>query len=232
MKLVISCEHGGNAVPEPYRPLFAPYAPLLAGHRGYDIGALAVARDFAAAFDADCLYSTTTRLVVDLNRSLRHPRLFSPATRRLPRASRHELLRRHYVPYRRALGARVEAARRSELVVHVSCHSFTPVLDGEVREADIGLLFDPRHEVEARLCAAWRSRLLERGCGLRVRRNYPYRGVADAFTTELRRRFAGGRYLGIQLEVNQKHAQGAEDAWRGLRRLLAETFGRACAVLN
>ena len=70
------------------------------------------------------------------------------------------------------------------------------MLDGEVREADIGLLFDPRHEVEARLCGAWRSR------------------------------------LGIQLEVNQKHAQGAEGAWRGLRRLLAETFERACAVLN
>lgn len=232
MKLVISCEHGGNAVPARYRPLFAPYAPLLSGHRGYDIGALAVAQDLAAAFDAQCFYSTTTRLVVDLNRSLGHPRLFSPATRRLPRASRRELLGRHYLPYRRAVGAQVEAAIRGDLVVHLSCHSFTPVLDGEVREADIGLLFDPRHEIEARLCAAWRSRLLESGRGLQVRRNYPYRGVSDALTTGLRRRFADGRYLGIQLEVNQKHPQGAEDDWCALRGLLAETFERACAVLN
>ncbi|HUG79228.1 MAG TPA: hypothetical protein VML57_17235 [Burkholderiales bacterium] len=37
-------------------------------------------------------------------------------------------------------GARVEAAGRRQLVVRLSCHSFTPMLDGEVRDADVGLL--------------------------------------------------------------------------------------------
>jgi predicted N-formylglutamate amidohydrolase len=68
-------------------------------------------------------------------------------------------------------GARVEAAGRRQLVVRLSRLSFTPMLDGEVRDADVGLLFDPRHEAEARLCAAWQSALLARD--LRVRRNYP-----------------------------------------------------------
>jgi hypothetical protein len=36
-----------------------------------------------------------------------------------------------------------------------------------------------------------------------VRRNYPYRGTADGFTTYLRRQFSARKYLGIELEVNQ-----------------------------
>ena len=36
-----------------------------------------------------------------------------------------------------------------------------------------------------------------------MRRNYPYRGTSDGQVVELRRRFRDGRYLGIELELNQ-----------------------------
>src|SRR5436305_13375521 len=39
-ELLITCEHGGNAVPERYRGAFAGAARALASHRGYDPGAL------------------------------------------------------------------------------------------------------------------------------------------------------------------------------------------------
>jgi hypothetical protein len=39
-----------------------------------------------------------------------------------------------------------------------------------------------------------------------LRRNYPYRGVSDALVTHLRRRY-GGRGVGMEPELNQKHAQ-------------------------
>ncbi|MNC89676.1 hypothetical protein D3C83_56490 [compost metagenome] len=38
---------------------------------------------------------------------------------------------------------------------------------------------------------------------MRVRRNYPYRGIADGLPTWLRRRYPNARYGGVELEVNQ-----------------------------
>jgi hypothetical protein len=38
---------------------------------------------------------------------------------------------------------------------------------------------------------------------LRVRFNYPYRGVADGLSTWLRHRHREGRYVGVELEFNQ-----------------------------
>jgi hypothetical protein len=43
---------------------------------------------------------------------------------------------------------------------------------------------------------------------LRVRRNYPYLGKADGFTTYLRRHFPVDRYAGVEFEVNPKHPLG------------------------
>jgi predicted N-formylglutamate amidohydrolase len=92
-------------------------------------------------------------------------------------------------------------------VVHVSVHSFTPELDGDVRNADIGLLYDPKRKHEKAFCERWRTELLRRAPGLRVRMNYPYTGTSDGFTTALRRIFPKG-YCGIELEVNQRFAKG------------------------
>ncbi len=141
---LVTCEHGGNAVPAAYRRLFRGRRALLDSHRGYDPGALAMARALADAFDAPLVASTVSRLVVDLNRSRGHPRLFSAATRGTPAAVRAQILDRHYGPYRahveRIVGAAVARGRR---VIHVSSHTFTPELDGKVRRADVGLLYHP-----------------------------------------------------------------------------------------
>jgi predicted N-formylglutamate amidohydrolase len=48
--LVISCEHGGNRIPEPYRDLFRPYRASLHSHRGFDAGSLPMARALASGF--------------------------------------------------------------------------------------------------------------------------------------------------------------------------------------
>jgi predicted N-formylglutamate amidohydrolase len=231
-RLLVSCEHGGNRIPAEYRSLFARRGRVLATHRGYDAGALALARTFALAFRAPLFFSTTSRLLVDLNRSASNPAVFSDATRALPRAARSRLIERHHAPYWRAIDAAIaRAAAPGRRVVHVSCHSFTPRLAGVARRADIGLLFDPSRAAEAALCRAWRERLLARRPGLVVRRNYPYRGIDDGIITALRRRHPGRRYAGVEIEVSQKYPLGAAAAWRSLQRLLVETFAEAlCAA--
>jgi predicted N-formylglutamate amidohydrolase len=227
---LFTCEHGGNRIPRPYRSLFHGYDALLETHRGYDPGALLMARTLARSFEAPLVTSTISRLLVDLNRSLGHPALFSPATCRAPAAQRARIIARHYLPYR----LRVENLVRQSVadgrrVVHVSAHSFTPELDGKVRNADVGLLYDPRREGEARLCAAWQQLLTQSAPQLRVRRNYPYAGKGDGLTSHLRHCFASGAYLGIELEVNQAIVIAAGQRWKALRAVLTDSLRRSCA---
>ena len=228
MPILITCEHGGNRIPARYRALFRKHRSRLESHRGYDPGALAVARDFAAAFHAELVYSTTSRLLVELNRSPGHPQLFSAITSALPEEERRRVLERYYLPYREWVESQVRlAVERGRRILHVSCHSFTPKLDGVERQADVGLLYDPRRPAEARFCAAWRSELKSADPRLVVRRNYPYRGYADGLTTWLRKRYPDPAYAGIELEVNQKHVLGSAPQWRELRKLLLSTLERA-----
>ena len=223
-ELLITCEHGGNRVPRRYRHAFARAARALESHEGYDPGALQMARDFARRRRAPLYYSTVTRLLVELNASLWHARCFSRYSRRLSTKLRNEAVERYYLPYRQSVREHVaRLLRRGARVVHLSCHTFTPRLAGQVRHADVGLLFDPAHGTEASFCNRWGRALA--AAGLHVRRNYPYRGTDDGLTTDLRARF-GSRYSGIELEVNQRFPKGNRSRWNALRRLLVETLPR------
>ena len=118
---------------------------------------------------------------------------------------------------------------RGRRVIHVSSHSFTPELDGKVRRADVGLLYDPGRHGEAELCARWKASLAAIAPELRVRRNYPYAGKGDGLTSYLRLRFPPGAYVGIELEVNQKHRPRRGPALDGAARALIDSLRAACA---
>jgi predicted N-formylglutamate amidohydrolase len=187
-----------------------------------------MAREFAKAFDAPLVESTTSRLLVDLNRSIGNPELFSEAIPREPSGLRTEIVKTHYLPYRERAECLVEqAVLRGHRVIHVSSHSFTPVLDGDVRTADVGLLYDPARKVESELCVRWRDALATRDPDLRLRRNYPYLGKGDGFTSYLRKRFGPESYVGIELEVNQAIVLGSASIWKALRGHLVASLKTA-----
>lgn len=228
--LVITCEHGGKRIPASYRGLFHGHQALLDSHRGYDPGALAMARALAGAFAAPLVVSTVSRLLVDLNRSIGHPRLHYEAIRKAPADVRQEILRRYYEPYRtRAAALVTQAVGLHGQVIHVSSHSFTPELDGKVRNADIGLLYDPARPGEVDLCQRWLASLKACAPDLTIRRNYPYAGKGDGLTAWFRRRLAPDAYVGIELEVNQKHVFEAGRAWNALRQVIVESLRSALA---
>lgn len=228
--LLVSCEHGGNRIPRAYRQYFAACGALLRSHRGVDIGALRLARDMAEALGAPLHACTVSRLLVETNRSLHHRQLYSAQIRDAPPHLRRELLDRYYLPYRSDVQARIaEAVSRGMRVVHVSCHSFTPALDGVLRNADVGLLYDPRRAGERLLCRHWRAACRRLAPQLKVRMNYPYAGTADGFTTYLRRQFAAERYIGIELELNQRHALAPAAHWRSVRHAVIEALRQALA---
>lgn len=222
---LITCEHGGNRIPHRYRSLFDGHELLLATHRAWDAGALRMARDLSSALHAPLCASSMSRLLIDLNRSATHPRVYSEITRVAPEAVRLALRQHHYDIYRGTIERWVEqVATAGYCAIHVSSHSFTPELDGKRRTADVGLLYDPARPDEAALCRRWRTAIAKRMPALRIRMNYPYAGKSDGLTTSLRRRFAPGTYLGIELEINQRHVFADAGHWRAVRDAIADAL--------
>ena len=229
-RLVITCEHGGNRIPAPYHDLFRSHQALLDSHRGFDPGALTMAKALATALAAPLVASTVSRLLVDLNRSLGHPRLHFELIRTAPAEVRQQVVERHYQPFREQVEHHVRQAIADRgHVIHISSHSFAPELEGKVREADIGLLYDPARPGEVDLCARWKASLKACAPEFTVRRNYPYAGKGDGLTTWFRRRLPPSAYVGIELELNQKHVSGPASQWTALREAIVNSLRRALA---
>lgn len=206
VSFVLSCEHGGNLLPTPYEHLFEGSREILSTHRGYDPGALPLAKALAEHWNAPLVYSEVTRLLAELNRSTHHPRWLSEWSRQLTAPERQVLREWLFEPYRKELRAMLD--QRFELghsVVHLSVHSFTPIWNGEPRRVDLALLYDPRRAGERELCGHWTRALRKRIPHWNVRRNFPYLGAADGLTTSLRRRYDPGAYWGLELEVRNDH---------------------------
>jgi predicted N-formylglutamate amidohydrolase len=212
-------------VPAEFRHLFDGRHELLQTHRGWDPGALTLAREMAAAFDAPLFFTETTRLLIDANRSLRTPDLHSEITRPLPLAERREIARRYWQPHRERVEGWVRhAVAAGHAVLHVASHSFTPELKGRVRTADVGFLYDPRRPGEADFSRRWLTALQALRPDLRLRRNYPYLGRSDGLTLRLRREHAPERYVGIELEVNQRFVERGGPAWPAIRASLVASL--------
>lgn len=198
---------------------------MLDSHRGFDPGALIMARELAKSLTAPLVASTVSRLLIDLNRSLGHPNLYSTVTRNAPAEVRRKIVDNYYLPYRTKAETLIkQAVDDGKRVIHISSHSFTPEYDGKLRNADIGLLYDPARSGEVDLCEHWKAALQDCAPELKVRRNYPYAGKSDGFTAYLRRRFPPEAYVGIELEINQKHILKAGRSWAALRAMLIESL--------
>lgn len=202
--LILSCEHAVATIPQAWQPCFAPWQDLLASHRGIDFGAQAIAQALHQALHAPLVEATASRLLIDCNRSLNHPQCFSEATQGLSPEAKQQIIRAHYDPFRQAVTALIAAEiEAGQVVLHLSIHSFTPVLNGQIRQADIGLLYDPRRPGEKRVAQTWQKILQQQAPQWRIRRNYPYQGKSDGFTTYLRKQFSPENYIGIEVESNQ-----------------------------
>jgi predicted N-formylglutamate amidohydrolase len=224
-QFLITCEHGGNRIPQRYIHYFLGDEALLESHRGYDLGALTMARELAQKLSAHLFYSIISRLLIDLNRSIGHSRLYSEAIRKATKPERHNIMERYYLPYRRKIEASiVEAVAQGKRVIHISSHSFTPQVDGKIRNTDIGLLYDPARTAEKEFCKRWQAALVVEMHDLRVRRNYPYIGISDGLTAHLRRLFVPEAYVGIELEINQYLVFKGGGSWRSLREAIIDAL--------
>ena len=215
--LMITCEHASNALPDfvlrAFRDSNGIPDDVLASHRGYDIGAYKIFSILVKRLKPDFHgASKFSRLVVDMNRSSTSKSFYSEYTSSLPNTVKARMLSL-WEKYREKIESFVagkipekqrKAAKEAPLkVIHLGIHSFTPVLNGIERDADVGILYDPSRPAEAQIAENLIKSIKERAPWLKIRKNYPYLGKSDGLTTTLRQKF-GPSYAGIEIEINQK----------------------------
>jgi predicted N-formylglutamate amidohydrolase len=210
---------------------------LLKSHRGYDPGSKELAVTLSRGLKTPLYSSDISRLLVDLNRSPGHPHIFSEISRAFARHEKTVILESYYLPYRRAVESVVERlVPAGEAVLHLSVHTFTPILGGSIRRADIGLLYDPGRKTEASFSLSLQKIYSGLLPGFKIRRNYPYPGRSDSLTFALRKRFVPESYLGIELELNQKYPTGDPVFWRRLKKIILKGLRLAieehCSVVR
>lgn len=211
--LILTCEHAGNKIPKDWKkPFFVPLK-VLNSHRGIDIGAKELFISLKKSLKCPFFLYEMTRLLIELNRSIHHPKLFSEYSKPFTKHDKKILIDNFYLPYRTLVenAIRKNLKKSEKPIVHISVHTFTPVLDKVKREVEIGLLYDPKRKNEKDFCGELQRALKNKlPKEYRVKLNKPYQGKADGFTTHLRKCFKDEEYLGIEIEVNQAIASVKE----------------------
>ncbi|GAA5508739.1 N-formylglutamate amidohydrolase [Novipirellula caenicola] len=235
-RFVVTSEHGGNEVPDRYASLFSsPGAKRdLHSHRGHDPGSLHAATQLSLMLESPLIFSTTTRLLVDLNRSLDHPHLFSKYTRSQPEAEKRAILDEYFHPYRKRVEDKIHTLLQTcDRVVHLSMHTFTPRFRGSRRAIDLGILYDPERSEENRFCHETVNHMTLLAPRRRIRHNEPYLGIDDGLTTYLRTQHPAHRYVGIEIEINNRYARWQEKQKQTLITQLARTLQNdSCDLQN
>lgn len=214
--IIVTCEHAADHIPPELRKRMQIPADI-DQHRTYDKGALEAAKAFASRCGVIVYDFPVSRLLIDANRSISNRNIFSSYARNLTEYERLSMLKEHYIPFRMPILKEIAASKE---VIHLSFHSFTPVMNGRVRELEIGILYDPARGKEAETAKGVISHLADK-TGLRVRSNKPYKGTADGHTTALRREFPESKYSGIEIELSQKLST---DEMKNIARTLAAFF--------
>ncbi len=217
MAFLVTCEHGSNQVPDWLASAFAPSqdAGGLPLEPECDLGSLDAAQHLARQLRCSLVAAPYSPSVVDVNRSRGQRGLFSTVTRNAPRQVRNRILSEIHEPYRKDVEAAVsKLMKKDDLLIHLSVHSFATFepsqadVDREqrvhnARRTDLGLLYDTSRAYEVALCLDWYEELFATLPMLRVRRNYPHRGISESLIRSFRQRYSPDRYIGIELQLNR-----------------------------
>lgn len=210
-KLILTCEHADYQVP-PFisKSQLHLTHELLKSHRGWDQGALALAKALQLEPSAKLFSFSTTRLLVDANRTVGGLNDLPRLSQACDLKQKQKLLELHR-RYREELNQFAQReAKKSRPIFILSVHSFTPVLDGRKRKTDIGLLFRPRIAKELEFAKGLKKNLKRQSftSNLNIHMNLPYRGFTDCCLNDVLDQYLKHQHVnGLFLEVNQRLLQ-------------------------
>ena len=203
-KIVLSCEHASNNIPTEYEHLFRQDKEILNSHEAYDLGALHASNTISHALKIRPILATSSRLLIDFNRSLTNPHCFSRYSNKLSLDQKQQLIEKFYLPYRQQVYTAIEKhIINKQRVLHLAIHSFTPILKDLRRNNDLGLLYDPKRLYEKPMAIFLKTEISKILPKLKIRYNYPYKGISDGLVTSLRKIFSEEYYCAFELEFNQ-----------------------------
>ncbi len=201
-QILLNCEHASSRFPKSLGDLgLDPFARRC--HLAVDIGAGPVTEKLAKSLGVTAVVHNYSRLVVDCNRQLMDPGAFLqygdgilvPGNRNLHQADKDLRASALYWPYHCAVDEQIKRLKKvGPLPAFISIHSFTPVLNGESRELQMGVLWDKDEKM--------RDIFLEglRDAGYLVGDNEPYSGKAPQdFTIDHHAEEIGLPHIGIEI---------------------------------
>lgn len=229
MNLIITCEHGGNLIPKEFEPYLSIPFHILNSHMAYDIGALDISNELyhnlLPHYKILYLYNEITRLLIDYNRSINHPKFFSQHSKTLPEKFKKHLIN-NYLKFRNNVKTFINESIESEnMVIHLSIHSFTPIWKGKIRKTEIGILFDPQKQEEKQFAV-----ILKNHIPLICHFNLPYRGTSDGHTQSLRNQFMKN-YIGIEIEINQKFIENSYIS-KKIKKIIIEGIKKSLEIYH
>ena len=231
--LLLLCEHASPHVPVCYAGLGLDSSER-ERHIGWDIGALAMARELSEALDSPLIYATQSRLLMDLNRDpsavdaipASSDGTTIPANQNLSGA---ELQRRRlwlYEPFHAAVDAlRARRMAQGLATAVVSIHSFTPQMAGFQRPWHIGVLSDTDRRLADSLLAVLRARP-----DVCVGDNQPYAPHQGVYHSVGRHGMQHG-LPNVMIEVRNDLLQG-DAAVKQWSQLLGHALRLACSELG
>ncbi len=200
--ILLVCDHASCRFPKSLGDMgLDPFARRC--HLAIDIGAGALTEKLADSLDVTAVVQNYSRLVVDCNRQLMDPGAFLeygdgilvPGNHNLHQADKDVRANALYWPYHCAIDEQIERLRKmGPPPAFISIHSFTPVLNGESRAWQIGVLWDKDERL--------REIFLEdfRAAGYYVGDNEPYSGKAPQdFTIDRHAEGIGLPHIGIEI---------------------------------
>jgi predicted N-formylglutamate amidohydrolase len=202
---VILVDHAGSRIPRRLNNLGLP-ASELQRHIAWDIGALSVARQMAAALDAPLLAQNYSRLVIDCNRD---PKVASSIPQlsesvEIPgnmNLSEEEVVARRveiFEPYHERVRALLEqrAAEKTTTIV-VAQHTMTDVYKGERRPMHAAVLYNRDRRFAGLVLDA-----LRRDRALQIADNQPY-FVSDETDYSIPRHGEARGLPHVEIEIRQ-----------------------------
>ncbi len=228
--VLLICDHASRRVPVALGNMgLDPVA--LRCHLALDIGVGNLTRLMAGKLSMTAVLCQYSRLVVDCNRQLMDPGAFLefgdgiviPGNRNLNAAAKKARADDIYWPYHAAITAQVERLQAlGRPPIFVSLHSFTPVLNGESRRWEMGVLWDAdRVTAEVFLHDL-------REAGFVVGDNEPYSGKAPQdFTIDHHAESNGLLHVGIEIRQDLiDDEQGVATIGAILERIIASLSAR------
>ena len=172
-------------------------------HLAIDIGAGALTESIAENIGVTAVLCQYSRLIIDCNRQLMDPGAFLEfgdgvvikGNRNLHAQEKKLREQEIYWPYHGAIDAQIKRLHAPEIApVFVSIHSFTPVLNGESRAFEMGVLWDTDRITAEIFINDFRQ------AGYHVGDNEPYSGKAlQDFTIDHHAEAIGIPHIGIEI---------------------------------